>query len=106
MTAERSSENNDGHQNHAKIGLAGGCALQRRSVRHHEPVPGSLAARTSILAIAGDSAGQGFIRHQRRRDPPRKMGVASGIVRHRDSAGSPKASSVARGGWVPLSMVC
>jgi hypothetical protein len=29
MTAERSSEDNDGHQVRATIGLAGGCALQR-----------------------------------------------------------------------------
>jgi hypothetical protein len=56
MTAERSSEDNDGHQVRATIGLAGGCALQRRSVRHHEPVCGSLAPRTSILAIAGGYA--------------------------------------------------
>jgi hypothetical protein len=53
MTAERSSEDNDGHQLRATIGLAGGCALQRRSVRHHEPVSGSLAPRTPTPAIAG-----------------------------------------------------
>ena len=56
MTAERSSEDNDGHQVRATIGLAGGCALQRRSVRHHEPASGSLAPRALILAIAGSSA--------------------------------------------------
>jgi hypothetical protein len=29
MTTERSSEDNDGHQVRAPIGLAGGCALHR-----------------------------------------------------------------------------
>lgn len=53
MTAERSSEDNDGHQIRATIGLAGGCAVQRRSVRHHEPVSGKLgSARSSRSPIA------------------------------------------------------
>ena len=56
MTAERSSEHNDSHQVRATTGLAGGYALQCRLVRHHEAVSGSLAPRTSILAIAGFSA--------------------------------------------------
>jgi hypothetical protein len=33
MTVEQSSEDNDGHHVRATIGLAGGCALQRRSRR-------------------------------------------------------------------------
>ena len=37
MTAERSSEDNDGHQVRATIGLAGGCALQRRCPYRPQP---------------------------------------------------------------------
>ena len=44
MKAERSSEDNDGHQVRATIGLAGGCALQRRSVRHRASSDSSAAA--------------------------------------------------------------
>ncbi|MEA2889664.1 MAG: hypothetical protein QOI05_457 [Bradyrhizobium sp.] len=36
MTAEQSSEENDGHQVRAPIGLAGGCALQRAAWQIYE----------------------------------------------------------------------
>jgi hypothetical protein len=41
MTAERSSEDNDGRQVRATIGRAAGYALHCRSVRHNEVVSGS-----------------------------------------------------------------
>jgi hypothetical protein len=58
--------------------------------RHHEPVSGSLAAkRRSLRSPVAMPECQGFIRHQRNRSLPRKMGIVSGIVR----AGIPQASS-------------
>ena len=67
MTAERSSEDNDGHQVRATIGLAGGCALQRRSVRHHERGFRKLGTEDvdALRSPVAMPAVPGFIRHQR-----------------------------------------
>src|ERR1700758_2711568 len=93
MTAERSSEDNDGDQVRATIALAGGCALQRGSVTHMIQFlePGSEDVDPCDRGWLYRRA-PGFIRHQRSRNPQpaRKIGLL-GIVH----AGIPRANASA-----------
>jgi hypothetical protein len=59
MTADQSSEDNDGHQVRAPIGLAGGCALQRAGSRRASGLVlwhiASLQHRATIRRLSGHS---------------------------------------------------
>jgi hypothetical protein len=69
MTAERSSEDNDGHQVRATIGLAGGCALHRADqsgIMSRFPEAWQRGRRSLRSPVVCQRC-QGFIRHQRSR---------------------------------------